>query len=1100
GAPNMQPGGSRFTPPSPSAGARSPQIKPMQYSPQGHGTQAHPSVPQQQQQQQQQSVMRPSMSHPHLSLQPGVRPAPGHGSPVQAHQPVTVRPPGPIVQQQSRPRPPQAIPQGQAPLQHASPGTSVQLEMPTLSPSEPNGGQQQQRPQQVQQRPSGARPILDQMRQQAPPNHPAHLQSHGQPQTPQNLTPTQRQPQRPAPPHHGQPSQQQQQQQLSSPQPHPSEPSGSKDHAPNPSVYQARTEKEHQPVADQRVSNGERLRQQKLSPQQQHALPPNPQHFPGHGAGQQQHHGQAGNALQPPSPRPNFVPTSPGQKPLGAAEIKVLGPTPGVPPRSPVQHQQQQQPPQPFRSPEPEVFPLVEPDEPLFDIDDDGFKDDDIEGGSKPVVPPSAPSKAPTTQPVIDQSPPTAAGGPPTGPPRGLPRQLSNSMGSGPARIAQPSNNPSSPPASAFPPAGSLKPRVRPPPGNKVFTPYVPPERPSQAPVMYSQTGQPTLSQPFSQRGDESSVGHSSVATSMVPQGANAASSSVRPREAGLQKRLVAGEINASKAGSPPSANAMSPPSPKLHGQKGPAILSASGQKPFPSAAKTLKTWAIRGGLIYFGYTAVFNCGQDAAGVRGLYCKATNGISGLAKPLFAPYYNTYLGTHVDRYVKPVARQSHRIYLKVADPVVQGAASAAGRVYDATAKKHVDNAKDRVISILPYPFKPESSKGAKQALKNEQEMPQNEVPEVDRISRQPVHVSEQVVSLDGQNQFTENLESTIDTVKEDVGDRLEKIVQAVREDIADVKEAVLEHVAPIVEAVQHQAEKIVELATETNEQEQKESEGSQTEQHQGLETNGRDSDDYSHNEKRPLDEDIINRIATFKDSMKNVHEDVSERNENSEDRKIVQPDETKPEEPTHVEPAEEPIPEPVASTETQADPSLASEGEHISVTQPEVTSESPAEPSSSTVESTPEFMDRPTEASEQDEQAPTTNEVPVEPVEVVAEEKPIVEATAAPTEEEHREQIPVPTSQTSAPEEEQSSRHSQPKERDDHSVEKINAEEDRSSNMNKEGEHMEVVGEVNQGGAESVSEKEAEGDATLEQQAAPSSKAEHQNGSNAHDEL
>lgn len=110
---------------------------------------------------------------------------------------------------------------------------------------------------------------------------------------------------------------------------------------------------------------------------------------------------------------------------------------------------------------------------------------------------------------------------------------------------------------------------------------------------------------------------------------------------------------------------------------------------------KTLKKWAIRGGVIYLGYTALFNCGPDASGVRGFYCKATNSIGSLAKPYVAPHYNTYLGPHVDRYVKPVTRQGHRIYFKVADPVVQSAISAAGTLYKSTAKKHVDSAKEQV---------------------------------------------------------------------------------------------------------------------------------------------------------------------------------------------------------------------------------------------------------------------------------------------------------------------------------------------------------------------------------------------------------------------
>ena len=103
----------------------------------------------------------------------------------------------------------------------------------------------------------------------------------------------------------------------------------------------------------------------------------------------------------------------------------------------------------------------------------------------------------------------------------------------------------------------------------------------------------------------------------------------------------------------------------------------------------------IRGGIAYLGYTAIFDCPPESSGVKGLYCKTTNGLGGLVKPFVAPHYNAYLGPHVDHYVKPVVRQSHRVYLKVADPLVQGALSAAGTVYKSTAKKHVDSAKDQV---------------------------------------------------------------------------------------------------------------------------------------------------------------------------------------------------------------------------------------------------------------------------------------------------------------------------------------------------------------------------------------------------------------------
>jgi len=110
---------------------------------------------------------------------------------------------------------------------------------------------------------------------------------------------------------------------------------------------------------------------------------------------------------------------------------------------------------------------------------------------------------------------------------------------------------------------------------------------------------------------------------------------------------------------------------------------------------KSLKTWAIRGGLIYLGYTAIYSCPPETTGVKGLYCKTTNGIGGLVKPYVAPHYNAHVGPHVDKYIAPVVRQGHRVYVKVAEPIVHGVISVAGTVYKSTAKKHVDSAKDQV---------------------------------------------------------------------------------------------------------------------------------------------------------------------------------------------------------------------------------------------------------------------------------------------------------------------------------------------------------------------------------------------------------------------
>lgn len=435
---------------------RSPQLRPLQPQPQ-------------QQQQQQQPGLRPS----NVSQQPGVRP-PGQSSPVQPHPPAA-RPTGPM-NQQPRPRPPQTIPQGHGPLHQGNTGSSVQLDIPMFDGGTPNSGVDPTnvRP---QQRPPGARPILDQMRQQTSQNQPPQgQQGLMQGQVPQNINPTQRPPQRP-PSVQGHP---QRPQQLSSPQ--------------GPPIDLAKDQ-------------------------------PN-QQFSGPGVGHQQPHSLPGQVAPQ---RPYVVPGSPGQRPLSGVEVKTPSPAPGAPIRPPAPPAQQ-----PVHH---EPTQLKEPDEPLSDMDDNGFDDDDVEGGG---IKPPAPTAA-------DKPPPpqaSAAGGPPAGPPRGPPRRQSASTGTGPARITPPSNNPSSPPPSAFPSAGP-RPRVRPPPGNKEFIPYRPPERPSQAPMMYSQTGQP-ITQPSFQQPDKPST-EESEATSIVSQGVNATSSGIRPRDGGLQKRVVASDNSASK-------------------------------------------------------------------------------------------------------------------------------------------------------------------------------------------------------------------------------------------------------------------------------------------------------------------------------------------------------------------------------------------------------------------------------------------------------------------------------------------------------------------------------------------------------------------------
>ncbi|KAF8936423.1 hypothetical protein BGZ58_004203 [Dissophora ornata] len=878
-----------------------------------------------------------------------------------------------------------------------------------------------------------------------------------------------------------------------------------KDHSPSPPQNPNPNHKERQPTTDQSVSNGEHGRPQQHSPQQQHAFPPpqhppNSQQFSGLGVGQQQHHGPAGQSLQSSPPRPYTVPGSPAQRPLGV-EIRAPGPTSGAPSRPPppppaIQRQQQHQqqaelPRQPLL---PEVKEFKEPDEPLSDMDDTTFEEDDIEGGGKPP----APLKGSAVQPTADRPPPRAsvAGGPPAGPPRGPARKLSSSAGSGPARIIPPSNDPTSPPASAFPTATQPRSRVRPPPGNKEFTPYRPPERPSQAPVMYSQTGQPTISQPLSQ--DSNSLkGQSPAATSMVPQGAEATSSSIRPREGGLQKRVFAGENNASKpvGGTGPKAT---PPSPKLHGQKGPAILSTSGQRSSSSTVKTLKTWAIRGGLIYLGYTAVFNCGPEATGARGFYCKATNGLGGLVKPLVAPHYNAYLGPHVDRYVKPAAKQSHRIYLKVADPVVQGALSAAGTVYKSTAKKHVDSAKDQMVSILPYPFKSKSgaAKGADQVPKAQDESRQEDHLNVGRVSRQPVHVEEPVKPAEPAEkaqQIADNIESAVDTAKETVAKNPEEVVHTVQEVIAGVKETVVEHATTVVEAAHLQEEKAEAPSVEVKEQsplqkpetEQQPAdltgEGNERAHETEQNSNSPEGTDRDHMESKHLEDNIVDKVAAFKDSMKNVHGETHE-GANDDRQDSVKADETKVEELPHVDAAHEPSPEIATSIVPESEP--ISTSHQKSVPPHSKPQELPIElHSTETAESTPEFLDQPTAPSSEVAAEVTPHPVVSSSEDVLLKGGADNVELATPIEEEHREHIPIATDEPNG----QAPKHVQ-QAAEDVRIENEQVEETHGH----EREHHKQE--------EPVPEEEAEHNVTLEQQAAPVLEVEHDSTSKAHDEL
>ncbi|KAG0346615.1 hypothetical protein BG005_000632 [Podila minutissima] len=739
-----------------------------------------------------------------------------------------------------------------------------------------------------------------------------------------------------------------------------------------------------------------------------------------------------GHPGQPQHPQQRFnVPPSPGQRPLGAT---IPGVKPGPPPQNQVRPPPQQ--------PEPQAVTLAEPDAPLSDSNDEGFDDDDIEGGA-PKIPSGPPQTVQSTPPPSESSgeksgpPPQRAGGPPLGPPRGPPknenatsRKLSSASGTGPVQILAPSNNPSSPPASAFPPMGQPRPRVRPPPGNKQHTPYRPPERPSQAPVMYSQSGQPAFSQPFPQEANGSD--DSTAQTPLLSQGLESASSSVRPREGGLHKRVVANDNNIKKADSPVNA----PPSPKIHGLKGPAILSVSGQKTPSSATKTLKTWAIRGGLAYLGYTAVFNCAPDSTGVRGLYCKATNGVGGLIKPFVAPQYNAHVGPHVDRYIKPVARQGHKIYIKVADPVVQGALSAAGAVYKSTAKKHVDSAKDQVISILPYPFK------SKADSSNEAEEPKEHPKPFEKVSRQPIHADEPHGSVD-QDQHQGEEKSHLSETLEQIAEEVKETLEQVEEKVAEAKEAVLEHLKPVVETVHHVVEEAIEHVH--HEEESKEVKHDHVVE---QDSNGLGEEAHVVVDEVKKGDPILDSVNTFPDSMKKLDDDVADA-QAAEEPQIETVTEAKEEMEERGHWYAAPDPEPVPTPELEVDP-VPTANEPVAAEQeieaPEPTPEATPVPVTEEIvaETTPAFADIPTPASK----VPEAEPVPVEE-HVETHVEPAAEAvqdtnTDTPTGDTHSEPHIQEEEESKASHEEQDTH---PSESDDEV-----AEEEQDSVVPKELEH------------------------------------------------
>ncbi|KAG0344540.1 hypothetical protein BG004_004375 [Podila humilis] len=862
------PAGARLAPASPNvATTRSPQIRPL-----------HPSQPHQGPPISHQSELRPSLSHPHLAqVRPPTQQPPSHNSPAHAHQTLAIRPPTPTIQQQHpRPRPPPGAPfPGQGPMgagvrpqgqpsPRLTPMQSIQVEIPIGSTNSlTNGGSHKSLP--LDHSSTPRKTILEQMQQP-----PQHIQQNSM----QALT--QRPSQRPHAPVHGQPGPHLQGSNAGSPQRVPVAGGQQQDASQMNSADQIRKEQTPTYIQTQIDEHG-RPQQHVKSPYPHlnhtgqhggiinHSGPISQQGRPGHPSQLQ----QLQNLQHPQQERQFNVPPSPGQRPLRVTVPDVKDgtpPQPQNPPSLPVPpsltHQHQ---------PESEDITLLEPDAPLSDSNEEFEDDNDIEGGApKQFSPQPKTSAVDTTGDKAGPPPPqqqpsaTAGGGPPLGPPRGPPkheavaRKLSSVSGSAPVQILQPSNNPSSPPASAFPPIGQPRSRIRPPPNNKSHTPYRPPERPSQTPVMYSQSGQPAFSQPLPQQIKQNNSENTTEQSPLLTQGAESVSSSVRPKEGGLHRRIVAGENNASKSDAP----AASPPSPKTHSVKGPAILSVSGHRASSPKAKSLKTWAIRGGLMYLGYTALFNCGGDPSGVRGLYCKATNGVGGVLKPFVAPHYNAHVGPHVDKYVKPVARQGHKIYVKVADPVVQGAFSVAGNIYKSTAKKHVDSAKDQVISILPFPFKTKTG-----PLVDDEESNKEYPSSFEKVSRQPVLVDnpqsfEEKDAVENKEQLSHSKDQAVDTLKEKL--------QQVEQKSAEGKEVVFEQLTPAVETVNHIEETVESVHHEdTPVKETEKAEDHYVEQ----DSKGLGDDDHVVVDEHKQDILILDKIGFFQDSMKRLDNEV-----------------------------------------------------------------------------------------------------------------------------------------------------------------------------------------------------------------------------------
>ncbi|KAG0236484.1 hypothetical protein BGW42_003390 [Actinomortierella wolfii] len=695
----------RATPPSPAMPTRSPQMMPHQTQtvppggPSGPPHKQHPP-------------MRPSGSHPQLvsvgveSASQGSGPGPQgparppNHSPVQPHQQLAVRaPPNMNGSQQMRPRPPPPGPQtghpggNAAPLSHAgasdpanhvaisglSGSGSQQPSVPASPPRHrPHPQQQPQHPSPV--RPAGARPSAP-----APGQSPSSSDLSGTPGTDPTHNPVNRPPQRPNGPPHPQ-------------QLHRRDSTSSVVSVGTPSGQDVSGPHHRQPPTPKLA--GQPTMQQQQQPQFRPGPPPPGRALRPPGPGGPQHPMQ-----RPPPPHTaQFMrpPGSPTQQPLSGTAVRFPNESeaPGAS-KSPMQLSSGPVP----RSPQ--QTPRSLPSE----KENAGEEEDDLEGGASepkaasPAALPPPPMRAP-------------GAGPPQGPLRGLNKVDPNKQLPAPMGTKEP---PTSPPMGG--PGGSgpnmtMRSRVRPPPGQQQHTPYRPPQRPTQTtPMMYSASGeaaQPPTIPTSPKAGEDSGSKDGLVSSSTIPAGAESRTTGMRPRAGSIQKRPVAmaSSMAENKNMPPPKGEVISPPSPKLHGRKGPAMLSTSARQG-GSTAKTLKKWIIRGGLAYLTYTTLFNCPPESTGAKGIYCKTVHTVGGLVKPYVEPHYTKYAGPHVDTYIKPVVRQGQSLYVNYAHPVVQGTIKVGGKIYDSTAKKHVDHAKDQIFSNLPYPLGGRKSGSAKE---------------------------------------------------------------------------------------------------------------------------------------------------------------------------------------------------------------------------------------------------------------------------------------------------------------------------------------------------------------------------------------------------